>query len=202
MQRIVLVMTGALCLIIVAAFVFLNVGRGERPAPAAALNIAGGSIGGPFTLVDHTGATRQSASVITGPTLIYFGYTFCPDVCPVDTQNMVDIADMLAEDGVEATPVFVTVDPERDDIETMAAWAEIMHPKMVALTGSQEQIDAVKSAYKVYAQRVDVDGEAGYLMNHSAYLYLADPSGVRAMYRNGYDPALIAEDIAWVLDGG
>ncbi|MEM0923635.1 MAG: SCO family protein [Pseudomonadota bacterium] len=202
MQRIILATAGALTVLIVAAAVFLAGGRGERPAPAAALNISGADIGGDFTLVDHLGQTRSAGDVITGPTLIYFGYTYCPDVCPIDTQNMVDIADMLAEKGLEATPIFVTVDPERDDVETMAIWAEVMHPEMIAMTGSQAQIDAVRSAYKVYAQRVDVEGQAEYLMNHSAYLYLADPSGLRAMYRNGYDPALIAEDIAWVLEEG
>ena len=97
MRRIVLVMAGAACLLIVASAAFLMTQNTERPAPAAALNIGGADIGGPFTLVDHTGVERSDQDVITGPTLLYFGYTYCPDVCPIDPQVMVDIVDVLAE---------------------------------------------------------------------------------------------------------
>ncbi|MEM9098356.1 MAG: SCO family protein [Pseudomonadota bacterium] len=201
MRRIVLAMTGAACLLIVAGAAFLlSQQTPERPAPAAALNIGGADIGGPFTLVDHTGEERTSASLIQGPTLLYFGYTYCPDVCPIDTQVMVDIVDVLDEKGIQATPVFITVDPARDDVESMAIYAEIMHPKMIAMTGSDDQIATAAKAYKAYYQRVETDSAADYLMNHSAYLYLVDPDGLQAMYRRGFAPEEIAEDIAWVLD--
>lgn len=200
MQRVFLVMAGSMVALIAMGTVFLTMWEVERPAPAAAINIEGADIGGPFELVDHTGATRTSADLIDGPTLIYFGYTYCPDVCPVDTQAMVDVADHLAELEIDATPVFITIDPARDDVETMAAWAEIHHPKMVAMTGSDAQIAAAAEAYKAFYQRIDVEGESGYLMNHSAYLYLADPTGLRALYRRDAPPALVAKDIAWVLD--
>lgn len=202
MQRIVLALAGALTLLAVAAALFLGIGgRGDRPAPQAALAIDGADIGGPFTLVDHQGATRASAEVIDGPTLIYFGYTFCPDVCPIDTQVMVEITDALAEKGIAATPIFITVDPARDDVAVMSEWAEIWHPEMIAMTGSDEQISAAAQAYKAYYSRGPELEDGGYLMNHSAFLYLTDPSGLRAVYRRGFPPEQIAEDIAWVLDG-
>ncbi|MEM6932204.1 MAG: SCO family protein, partial [Pseudomonadota bacterium] len=111
MHRIVLVMAGAVCLLIAVSAVYLLSQKTDRPAQAAALNIDGADIGGPFTLVDHNGVERTSADVISGPSLIYFGYTYCPDVCPLDTQVMVDVVDVLAESGTEVTPVFITVDP-------------------------------------------------------------------------------------------
>ncbi|MEM9044024.1 MAG: SCO family protein [Pseudomonadota bacterium] len=201
MRRIVLAMTGAACLLIIGGAVFLMTqNNAERPAPAAALNVAGADIGGPFTLVDHTGTERTSAEVIQGPTLIYFGYTYCPDVCPIDTQVMVDIVDVLDEKGIDAKPVFITVDPARDDVESMAIYAEIMHPKMIAMTGSDEQISTAAKAYKAYYQKVETENEADYLMNHSAYLYLVDTDGLQAIYRRGFAPNEIATDIAWVLD--
>lgn len=200
MRRIVLVMTGAVCLLIAVTAVFLLTQSPDRPAPTAALNIDGADIGGPFVLVDHTGVERSSDDVISGPTLIYFGYTYCPDVCPVDTQVMVDIVDVLAEQGADVTPIFITIDPARDDVETMAVWAEIMHPKMIAMTGSDEQVSAATKAYKAYYQKVETDGASDYLMNHSAYLYLVDPSGLLAVYRRGFTPEEIGADVAWVLD--
>ncbi|MEM9369970.1 MAG: SCO family protein, partial [Pseudomonadota bacterium] len=140
MHRIVLVMAGAVCLLIAVSAVYLFSQKMDRPAQAAALNIDGADIGGPFTLVDHNGVERTSADVISGPSLIYFGYTYCPDVCPLDTQVMVDVVDVLAESGTEVTPVFITVDPARDDVASMSEWAEVMHPKMIAMTGSEDQI--------------------------------------------------------------
>ncbi|MEM7236720.1 MAG: SCO family protein [Pseudomonadota bacterium] len=200
MRKVILVMAGAVCLLIAVAAVFVLTQRSERPAQTAALNIDGADIGGPFTLLDHTGVERTSSEVITGPALIYFGYTYCPDVCPVDTQVMVDVVDVLAETGRDVTPVFITVDPARDDVESMQEWAEIMHPKMIAMTGSDEQIAQAAGAYKAYYQKVETESEADYLMNHSAYFYLVDPEGLKAVYRRGFDPELIAADVAWALD--
>lgn len=199
MRKIVLAATGAICLSIAIGAGFLLTREVERPAPQAALNIAGAEIGGPFTLIDHTGVERTSAEIVTGPTLIYFGYTFCPDVCPIDAQTMVDAVDALDAMGIEATPVFITVDPARDDVETMAVYAEIMHPRMIAMTGAEARIAEAAAAYKVYYQKVETESAADYLMNHSAYLYLVDETGVKAVYRRGFPPELIAEDAAWAL---
>ncbi|MEM9736834.1 MAG: SCO family protein [Pseudomonadota bacterium] len=202
MQRIILGLAGAISLLVIAAALFLTTtGRGDRPAPQAALAIDGAEIGGPFTLVDHTGATRASSEVIDGPTLIYFGYTWCPDVCPIDTQIMVEVTDALAEKGISATPIFITIDPARDDVASLSEWAEIWHPEMIAMTGSDAQISAAAKAYKAYYSRGPELEDGGYLMNHSAFMYLTDPSGLRAVYRRGYPPDQIADDIAWVLEG-
>ena len=101
----------------------------------AMVNADGAAIGGPFELTTHTGARITADELIDGPTLIYFGYTFCPDICPVDTQIMVDAVDLLAERGIAVKPVFITIDPERDTPKELSYYAEAMHPTMIALTG-------------------------------------------------------------------
>lgn len=138
--------------------------------------IAGGAgaIGGPFELVNTKGQTVTDTDVVTEPTLIYFGYTFCPDVCPLDNARNAEVIDILAQKGVSATPVFISIDPERDTPEVMADFSEIIHDKLIGLTGSAEQVKAASKAYKTYYQKQDGDDEY-YLVNHSTYTYLVLP---------------------------
>lgn len=134
----------------------------------------GGDIGGPFTLVDQTGKTVTDADVITKPSLVYFGYTFCPDVCPLDNQRNAEAVDILEEQGIEVTPVFISVDPKRDTPQVMGEFAEAMHPRMIALTGSEEQVKAASQAYKTY-YRVQDPTDEYYLVDHSTFTYLMMP---------------------------
>ena len=100
--------------------------------------VGGGEIGGPFTLVDGSGATVTDKEVITKPSLIYFGYTFCPDVCPLDNARNAEAVDILEEKGLDVTPIFISIDPERDTPAVVRNFAENLHPKMIGLTGTQE----------------------------------------------------------------
>ena len=167
----------------------------------AMVNADGAAIGGPFELTAHTGERITADELINGPTLIYFGYTFCPDICPVDTQIMVDAVDLLAERGIAVKPVFITIDPERDTPKELSYYAEAMHPKMVALTGTEAEVRVAADAYKVFYQRVDLeDSAAGYLMNHTGYTYLMTPQkGITALFRRDFPPEQIADDIEKVL---
>jgi protein SCO1/2 len=202
MRTVILTMAGTLVVLIIAAAIW-RFGFSERPVDLspAMVNIEGADIGGPFDLVSHTGERVASEELIDGPTLIYFGYTFCPDVCPVDTQVMVQAVDILAEQGIEVTPVFITVDPERDTPEALAGWAEAMHPDMVALTGTPDEIKEAADAYKVFYQKVETpDSAAGYLMNHTSYFYLMTPErGITALFRRDVSPEDLAADIARVM---
>ena len=103
------------------------------------LNADGADIGGPFELTAHTGDRVTAETVIDRPTLIYFGYTFCPDICPVDAQVMVDAVDLLAGRGIDVRPVFITVDPARDTPKELSYYAEALHPKLLALTGRRRR---------------------------------------------------------------
>ena len=154
--------------------------------------IAGGkaSIGGPFELVRHTGETVTDADVITGPTLVYFGFTYCPDVCPLDNARNVEAIDLLDQMGHDVKPVFITIDPARDTPEVLADYVEVMHSKMVGLTGTEDQIKAASKAYKTY-YRKNAEGE-DYLMDHSTFSYLMNADGLMEFFRRD----ISAEDMA------
>ncbi len=156
--------------------------------------VAGGtaSIGGPFTLTDGSGARVTEADVITGPTLLYFGYAFCPDVCPFDLARNAAAADLLAEAGVDVGLAFITIDPERDTPTVASAFARQIHPRMVGLSGSPEDIAAAAGAYRIYFRKADDDPEF-YLMDHSTFTYLAAPGQPFIEY---YSAEMSAEDIA------
>ncbi|HUF57345.1 MAG TPA: SCO family protein [Thermohalobaculum sp.] len=199
MQRLMLALAAALAAGIgLIALVLLLAGPEEGQSPSA-ISVAGADIGGPFELTDHRGRRVSSDELIDGPTLVYFGYTFCPDVCPVDVAVMAEAADLMAERGIEATPVFVTIDPARDTPEVLSWFADAMHPDMVGLTGSDEDIAAAAGAYKVYYARAEGDDPANYLMNHSAFIYLMTPDGLAALFRRGATPEEIAREAERVL---
>ena len=163
--------------------------RASAVAPGAA------TIGGPFTMTDHTGATVTDAEVIDGLTLVYFGYTFCPDVCPFDTANMAQATEILEERGIEATPVFVTIDPARDTPQALSDFVGALHPRMVGLTGTPEQTQAIAKAYKAYYARQGDDPEV-YLMDHSTFTYLMAPDGsFLDVFRRDVPPAEVADRV-------
>jgi protein SCO1/2 len=149
-------------------------GPADPFAACRAGQVGGGAIGGPFTLVDQTGATVTDAEVFTRPSLVYFGYTFCPDVCPLDNARNAEAVDILEEKGIEATPVFISVDPDRDTPEVLADFAANLHPRMIALTGSAEQVKAASAAYKTFYRKQEGDDEF-YLVDHSTFTYLVLP---------------------------
>lgn len=153
-------------------------GRSDPIAACQGSSVAtgGGAIGGPFTLVDHNGRTVTDADVIDRPALVYFGYTFCPDVCPWDVGRNSDVAWILEERGHDLRTVFITVDPERDTPEAVAAFVEYLHPGMIGLTGSDAQVRAAANAYRVYFNRHEATADDPfYLVDHSVFSYFMMP---------------------------
>ena len=136
--------------------------------------VGGGEIGGPFTLIDKTGATVTDKDIITKPTLVYFGYTFCPDVCPLDNARNAEAVDILDAMGIEVTPLFISVDPARDTPQVVGEFAANLHPRMIGLTGTDAQVKAASQAYKTYFKKQD-SGDEFYLMDHSTFSYLVLP---------------------------
>lgn len=201
MRTAILTVAGALVVVIIGAWIALMLIPQRADLSPNMMNVEGADIGGPFELTATTGERITADALIDGPTLIYFGYTFCPDVCPVDVQKIAQATDILAEDGIELTPVFITIDPERDTPAELAEWSEAVHPDLVALSGSAEDIRAAADAYKVYYQKVEPEGSAaGYLMNHTTYFYLMTPAeGLTAMFRHDVTPEGLASDIERVL---
>ena len=173
-------------------------GGGRAPAsmrPAA-------DIGGPFQLVDHTGKTVTDRDFRGQFMLIYFGYAYCPDVCPTELANMAAALDRLEDHAARVQPIFITVDPARDTSAFLADYVVNFHPRLIGLTGTAEQIAAAAKVYRVYYARSDAAGAADYLMDHSGFVYLMGPDGnYRAMFRRETDPRAIADTIAEFLDG-
>ena len=164
--------------------------------------VAGGDIGGPFTLVNTKGQTVTDKEVLTKPSLVYFGYTFCPDVCPMDMARNVEAVDLLAEKGIEVTPVFISIDPARDTPDALADYATNMHPNLVALTGSDEQVRLASQAYKTFYQRQDT-GDEYYLMDHSTFTYLVLPDkGFVDFFRREVTSEQMAESVACFVQAG
>ncbi len=164
--------------------------------------IAGGTnqIGGPFELVNAQGATVTDQDVITEPSLIYFGYTFCPDVCPLDTARNAEVIDILAERDLSATPVFISVDPQRDTPEVVGNFAFNLHEKMIGLTGSPEQVAQASKAYKTYYKSHPAD-DAYYLVDHSTFSFLVLPEvGFVEFFRRDSSADQIADQMACFIE--
>ncbi len=160
--------------------------------------VAGGAaqIGGPFELVNAAGETVTDKDVLTEPSLVYFGYTFCPDVCPLDTSRNAEAIDLLSERGISATPVFISIDPARDTPEVVGEFAANLHERMIGLTGSPEQVKAASRAYKTYYKAHPAEDEY-YLVDHTTFTYLVLPErGFVQYYRRDVTPEEMAQSVA------
>lgn len=181
-----------------------NANRGDDIfADCRATRISGGAgdIGGPFELVSETGETVTDTDIITGATLIYFGYTFCPDVCPLDVARNAIATDILEEGGRILTPVFISIDPERDGPAEVAEFTDAMHPRMIGLTGSLEQVGAASRAYRTYFSRHGSEDDEFYLVDHSTSTYLVFPDhGFVEFFRRDDTPEGMADRIACFMD--
>jgi cytochrome oxidase Cu insertion factor (SCO1/SenC/PrrC family) len=154
------------------------------------------SIGGPFTLVNHLGETVTDADFRGHFLLLFFGYTYCPDVCPTTLTAISDALDLLGSDGDKVTPAFVTVDPERDTPEYLKEYLAYFHPRLVGLTGTSDQVAAAAGAYRVYYAKGGKAGIEDYIMDHTSVIYLMDPAGnYLAHFANDTTPEDMASGI-------
>jgi len=149
------------------------------------------AIGGPFSLIDQTGKRVTDADFRGRYLLIYFGYTYCPDVCPTELFVMSQALDILGAAGERMQPLLITIDPARDTAEVLADYVSNFHPRLIGLTGSADEIRAVAKEYRVYYEKVysqlaqgeDTEGagasdpDSDYLMSHSASTFLMGPDG-------------------------
>jgi cytochrome oxidase Cu insertion factor (SCO1/SenC/PrrC family) len=159
-------------------------------------------IGGPFTLTDHKGARVTDETFRGKYMLVSFGYTFCPDICPAELQLMSNAMELLGPKAEKVTPIFVTIDPERDTVPQIASYIENFDPRMVGLTGTPEEVKEAASAYRVYYAKADGSAASGYLMDHSTFLYLMDPQGLYVThFAYGITGEKLAEAIARAMRG-
>jgi len=160
---------------------------------------AGADIGGPFDLVNAENLPVTDRDIIDRPALVYFGYTFCPDVCPFDVARNAEAVDLLKAEGLDIGLVFITVDPARDTPDVLADYQFNMHPDLIGLTGTPEQIDAAAKAYKVYYARGSGE-EDYYLIDHSVFTYLMLPGNELAtFFRRDMPAETLAEKTACLV---
>jgi protein SCO1/2 len=179
-------------------------GCAQRSAPPSGdPPLKGATMGGPFTLTDQNGR-RVSDSQFAGKyRLVYFGYTFCPDVCPVDMQVIgAGLTRFEADDAARAAlvqPIFITVDPARDTPAVLRQFVAAFHPRLIGLTGSQDEIAAVARAYRIYYERSQASAD-GYLVNHSRQIVLFGPAGEPiALIPHDRGPGAVAAELErWV----
>lgn len=196
-------MNRLLSLALALAFALAACGAG---APASKLladaPLAGASIGGPFTLVDGDGKTVRDSDFAGKYRIMYFGYTFCPDICPGDVQNIGGAMKLLDKDkpalSAEIVPVFVTIDPARDTPKVVKAFTAAFYPRMVGLTGSAAQVEAAAKAYRVPYQKRETP--TGYLMDHGRQAYLMGPRGepIALLPQDQSPQAIVTEIERWI----
>lgn len=168
-------------LIVLALFGLLIAGlisEKAQDAPAPVVSTGTPQVGGPFTLVDEKGATVTDADFRGKYMLIYFGFTFCPDVCPTELQVMTGALAALGADADKVVPLFITVDPARDTVDVMAKYVPQFSPRLKGLTGSDAQIAAIAKEFHVFYEKAhDDSSSADYSMDHSSIVYLMGPDG-------------------------
>ena len=156
------------------AIMILNPGTG--PFSGARQAAVGNLIGGPFALIDHTGRAVNERDYRGRYLLVFFGYTYCPDVCPTTLQEIATTLDLLGTEASGVAPLFISVDPERDTPEVLRAYVAAFDPRITGLTGSVEQVKDVAKIYRAYFAKAKA-GEGPYLMDHSSIVYLMGPDG-------------------------
>ena len=166
------------------------------PVTAASL-----TFGGPFSLVDHTGRKVTDRDFHGYFTLVFFGFTTCPDVCPTALQSVATVLQLLGNESANIRPLFVTVDPERDTPERLAKYTQGFDKSIVGLTGTPEQLRLMQTAFNIVAEkRPDPSGGQHYFMDHTAAIFLVDKEGaIRLIYPYGMGADEITADIKTVL---
>jgi len=170
----------------------------KKPAQSSAsLPVSGLDIGGDFTLINQEGKTVTRDSWPGKYQLIYFGFTYCPAICPTELQKMTRALGMLPEEvATKIQPILITIDPERDDVATIREYVKLFHPRLIGLTGSREQIDPVIADFRIFARKVEDPDLSDYTMDHSTFTYLFDPDGTLvSIFRIDDSAAFMAEDM-------
>ena len=174
-----LMMLGLLAtvLVLLTGWLWLRPASGDPFGGCRRSVVAGGagSLGGSFTLTDETGARVTEAQVFDRPSIFYMGYTYCPDVCPMDAARNAAAVDILAEQGMSVKPVFLSVDPARDTPERLREFTDAMHPEMLGITGSPEEVTAVSQAWRGYFRLNDAEDKENYLVDHMTTTFLVLP---------------------------
>jgi len=206
MTRIYAIVSALVALVFLGGLWVVTGGQdsGDKYAQCRKTAVAGGAqIGGAFTLVDENGATVTDRGVIDQPSLVYFGYTFCPDVCPLDNARNAEAVEILESRGDIVKPVFISIDPQRDTPEILRDFTDNLHPRMVGLTGTPEQVKAASQTYRTYFKKQEPEegNEQFYLVDHSTFTYLVFPDeGFIEFFKRDTTPEALADGVQCFLE--
>ena len=202
MRQRVLILVLVVMAAVSAAIAAALVARSDRSAGRAP-GVGEVQLGGPLDLVHHTGRRFSEAELAGKYRLVFFGYTYCPDICPLGLHTMAEALDRLPPElAQKIQPIFVSVDPERDTPALLKDYVAAFHPRLVGLTGTVEEIEAVKKAWRVYARKSEEQRGADYLVDHSTFTYLMGPDGrYLAHFGHGTTPEQMAERLARLVAG-
>ena len=200
-----LMMLGLLAtvLVLLTGWLWLRPASGDPFAGCRRSVVAGGAeaLGGSFTLTDETGTRVTEAQVFDKPSIFYMGYTYCPDVCPMDNARNAAAVDLLKARGYDVRPVFMSVDPARDTPERMRDFTDAMHPDMLGLTGSVDEVTAVSKAWRGYFKVNDAEDKESYLVDHTTQSYLVLPGrGTVEFFTRDTTPEQMADTVACFVD--
>ncbi|MBX7526052.1 SCO family protein [Qipengyuania sp. 1NDH10] len=190
--------------ILAASLILAACSQGASPTDPGEPPLAGAAIGSEFTLTGETGEQVSWNDFDGQFRTIYFGYAYCPDVCPTDNQRaMAGLKKFEADNpelGAKIQPLFVSVDPERDTPEVLTEFTDAFHPRLIGMTGSKEQLEEVASSFAVFFSRGEESESGGYLVNHTNITYLFGPDGKPlAMLPTDEGPDAVAAELAkWV----
>lgn len=198
---------GLLVGVVVIAFVIVLAGSeyfSNRGADGTTTSSSSGpTVGGPFELVNHKGEVVTDKTFLGGYMMVFFGYTYCPDVCPTVLSDIATTMDLLGDDKASnITPIMISVDPGRDTPEHLAEYVTFFHPRTIGLTGTEEQIKAAARAYRVYysINKPQGDDPLDYLVDHTSIIYLMGPDGkLVTHFSHGTTPEVMAERLGKIL---
>lgn len=172
-----------------------------KPVAFNATDITGGSFDPSFELTDHTGARRTLEDFRGKVVTVFFGFTQCPDVCPGTLIEMKEVMALLGEDSDRVQTLFITVDPERDTPEVLAAYVPAFDPRFLGLYGEPDEIARVARGYRVFYEKVPGSSPENYQINHTAASYVIDPQGeLRLFVKHGSGAEALAHDIRLLLE--
>lgn len=197
----ILGLLGGALLSALISLVPLTPATGHSPGPTEPVMPDGSSgFGGPFTLLNQQGETVTDVDFRGKLLIVYFGYTNCPDLCPIDASNIGTAMDLLGDENSAVQPVFITIDPDRDQPARLGQWLGSVHPSFIGLTGTDEQIATVTAAYKVVFERAKTATGYDDTINHPGLMYVMDIDGhFLFLLPPGTDPETIATEIQTVL---
>lgn len=188
-----------LILVVVVAMVFIFNQVANHKTQSKNQSIEKPLVVGPFKLLDQNNIARASTSFDNKYLLVYFGYSYCPDICPTALSNITIALEKLGRKNSKLQPIFISVDPSRDTPEDLKVYMENFHKNFIALSGSQKQIDEAKKSYRVYSNKVDPNRSqtTDYLIDHSSIIYLISPRGeMIAHFNHETNPDYIAQVVS------